>query len=155
MLKSPSYFVRSIYLLELSLIELLLAILIIAITVTISIPHIYTTLYRSQIITEAITLISAVRNETAIYHAQQGQLPTETKQLATFKTEGRYTDSIHLQQGVVIAQMKPETLPKNLTKPIQLTFQAALSNDSAVPFLTWQCGIDNSVTNPYLPHYCR
>lgn len=155
MLKSPSYFIRSIYLLELSLIELLMAILIIAITITISIPHIYTILHRSQIITEAITLISAVRNETAIYHAQQGQLPTETEQLATFKTEGRYTDNIRLQQGVVTVQMKPETLPKNLTKPIQLTFQAALSNDSTMPFLTWQCDIDNTVTSPYLPHYCR
>ncbi len=158
MLKSASYFVRSMYLLELSFIELLMAILIIAITITTSIPYIYTAIHRSQIFSEVTMLVSAVRNETAIYYAQQGQLPTETKQLATFKTEGKYTDNIRLQQGMVIVQMKSETPPENSTKSIQLTFQAALSNDSAMPFLMWQCGIDNNVTiipNQYLPHYCR
>lgn len=158
MLKSHSYFVRSMYLLELSLIELLMTILIIAITIIVCVPHIHIAAKFLQPYSEVTTLVSAVRNETAIYYAQQGQLPTETEQLATFRTEGKYTDNIRLQQGIVIVQMKSETPPENSTKSIQLAFQAALSNDSTMPFLMWQCGIDNNVTiipNQYLPHYCR
>ena len=162
MLKSPSYWVRSIYFLELSLIELLLSILIIIFTITLSIPYIQTALYRAQVSAEGISLAYDIRNQTALYYAQNGELPQNKPQLSSFKMDGRYTKNLQLQDGIVTASLiQPKHFPSLSLSQQQLTFQAS-TTDSTLPFITWQCGLNTThesikttVPAQYLPYACR
>lgn len=131
------------------LLELMLVVAIIGVLASVAMPSYQDYIVRTKVV-EALDLGMSAQKAVGDFHDRWGVFPSSNDEAGLpdgGKIQGRYVNAISvLPQGVLLIELKPETLGKEAQKgepdqarPYQLVVRPAVHTGQALSPVTWVC----------------
>jgi type IV pilus assembly protein PilA len=133
-----------------TLIELMIVIAIIGILASIAVPQFQSYTARSQV-SEAVTLLSGLKQQLAEYCADKGAMPTTLSDFE-FTSSGQYVGKVKkLTASGIAITLQAKMKSTGVSKKVQKKTVKLGTTDCGV---TWKCE-KGDIENKYLPGACK